>query len=99
MRWCGRNFFYFDIFGIETLPLFLINYFDLGSDMRTQLECESFFGACCSSMNCCIDSEVKIKSALNILVIQRKCVASFEVCYCLCCSSYSISNSIDSSSI
>ena len=37
-------------------------------------------------------------SALSILVIQRECVASYEVCYCLCCSSYSSSNSIDSSS-
>ena len=41
----GCDFYYFDSFGVETPPLFLEEYVDLGSDERLK-ECdESYCGA------------------------------------------------------
>ena len=43
----GGPVYYFDSFGVETPPLFLEEYVDLGSDERIQQYDESYCGAYC----------------------------------------------------
>ena len=43
----GGPVYYFDSFGVETLPLFLEEYVDLGSNERIQQYDESYCGAYC----------------------------------------------------
>ena len=68
IRRTGGKFYYFDSFGVETLPLFLREYIDLGSDERIQENNESYCGAYCLYMIYLIDNGYRIKSALNTLV-------------------------------
>ena len=68
----GGPMYYFDSFGVETPPLFLEEYADLGSSERIQQYDESYCGACCLYMIYLIDRGFRIKSALIILVNQRK---------------------------
>ena len=77
--------YYFDSFGIETPPLFLEEYVDLGSNGRIQQYKESFCGAFCLYMIYLIDRGFRIQSALNILVNQSKCPEINNECFCLCC--------------
>ena len=60
--------YYFDSFGVETPPLFLGEYIDLGSDERIQEHNASDCGAYCSYMIYLIDNGHRIKSALITLV-------------------------------
>ena len=64
--------YYFDSFGVETPPLFLEEYVDLGSNERIQQYDESYCGAYCLYMIYLIDRGFKINNALNILVNQCK---------------------------
>ena len=66
----GGPVYYFDSFGVETPPLFLEEYVDLGSNERIQQYDESYFGAYCLYMIYLIDRGFRIQSALNILVNQ-----------------------------
>ena len=66
----GGPVYYFDSFGVETPPLFLEEYVDLGSNERIQQYDESYCGAYCLYMIYLIDRGFRIKSALNILVIK-----------------------------
>ena len=77
--------FYFDHFGVETPPLFLKDYVDLGSNERIQEYDESYCGADCLFMIYLIDNGYRMKSALNTLVNQVKCPGAFIKCRCLCC--------------
>ena len=77
--------YYFDSFGVETPPLLLEEYVDLGSNERVQQYDESFCGAYCLYMIYLIDREFRIKSALNILVNQVKCSEVYNECFCLGC--------------
>ena len=63
----GGPVYYFDSFGIETPPLFLEEYVDLGSNERIQYD-ESNCGAYCLYMIYLIDRLFRIKTVLNILV-------------------------------
>ena len=60
--------YYFDNFDVETPPLFLEEYVDLGSNERIQQFDESYCGAYCLYMIYITDRGFRIKSALNILV-------------------------------
>ena len=68
--------YYFDSFGVETPPLFLEEYVDLGSNERIQQYAESYCGAYCLYMILLIDDLIdrgfRINNALNILVNQCK---------------------------
>ena len=77
--------YYFDSFGVETPPLFLEEYVDLGSNERIQQYDESYCGAYCLYMIYLIDRGFRIKSALNILVNQVKCPEIYNECFCLGC--------------
>ena len=68
----GGPVYYFDSFGVETPPLFLEEYVDLGSNERIQQYDESYCGAYCLYMIYLTDRGFGIKSALNILVNQCK---------------------------
>ena len=81
----GGPVYYFDSFGVETPPLFLEEYVDLGSNERIQQYDESYCGAYCSYMIHLIDRGFRIKSALNILVNQVKCPEIYTECFCLGC--------------
>ena len=78
--------YYFDSFGVETPPLFLEEFVDLGSNERIQQYDESFCGAYCLYMIYLIDRGFRIKSALNILVNQCKYPGRYNECFCLNCS-------------
>ena len=52
----GAKFYYFDSFGVETPPLFLEEYVDLGSNERIQDYDESYCGAFCLYMIYLIDN-------------------------------------------
>ena len=67
----GGPVYYFDSFGVETPPLFLEEYVDLGSNERIQQYDESYCGAYCLYMIYLIDRGFRIKSALNILVTKH----------------------------
>ena len=77
--------YYFDSFGVETPPLFLEEYVDLGSNERIQQYDESYCGAYCLYMIYLIDRGFRIKSALNILVNQCKYPEMYNECFCLGC--------------
>ena len=64
----GGPVYYFDSFGVETPPLFLEEYVDLGTNESIQQYDESYCGAYCLYMIYLIDRGFRIKSALNILV-------------------------------
>ena len=55
MRREGGPTYYFDSFGVETPPLFLEEYVDLGSNERIQQDDESYCGAYCLCMIYFID--------------------------------------------
>ena len=82
----GGPTYYFDSFGVETPPLFLEEYVDLGSNERIQQFDESYCGAYCLYMIYLIDRGFRIKSALNILVNQCKYPGIYNECFCLSCS-------------
>ena len=65
--------YYFDSFVVETPPLFLKEYNDLGSNERIQEYDESYCGVYCLYMIYLIDNGFIIKRALDILVNQVKC--------------------------
>ena len=77
----GGPVYYFDSFGVETPPLLLEEYVDLGSNERIQQNDESY----CLYMIYLIDRGFRIKSALNILVYQVKCPEIYNECFCLGC--------------
>ena len=68
----GGPTYYLDSFGVETPPLFLEEYVDLGSNEKIQQYDESYCGAYCLYMIYLIYRGFRIKSALNILVNQCK---------------------------
>ena len=72
---------YFDIFGVETPPLFLEKYVDLGSNERIQQYDESYCGAFCLYMIYLIGRGFRIKSALNILVNRFKYPGIYNECF------------------
>ena len=76
----GGPVYYFDSFDVETPPLFLEEYFDLGSNERIQEYDESYCGAYCFYMIYVIDRRCRIKSALNILVKQCKYPGMYDEC-------------------
>ena len=82
----GGPVYYFDSFGVETPPLFLEEYVDLGSNERIQQYDESYCWAYCLYMIYLIDRGFRIKSALNILVNQCKYPGIYNECSCLSCS-------------
>ena len=65
--------YYYDTFGVETLPLFLEVYFDLGSNERIQEYDESFCGAYCLFMIYLTNRRFTIEGPLDFLVNQVKC--------------------------
>ena len=77
--------YYFDSFGVETPPLFLEEYVDLGSNERVQHFDESYCWAYCLYMIYLIDRGFRIKSALNVLVNQCKYPGKFNERFCLGC--------------
>ena len=81
----GGPVYYFDSFGVETPPLILEEYVDLGSNERIQQYDESYCGAYCLYMIYLIDRGFRIKSALNILVNQCKYPGIYNECFCLGC--------------
>ena len=72
--------FYFDSFGIQTPPLFLEEYFDLGFNERKQEYDKSYYGAYCLYMIYLTDKGFRIKNALNILVNQSKYPGMYDEC-------------------
>ena len=82
----GGPVYYVDSFGVETPPLFLEEYVDLGSNERIQQYDESYCGAYCLYMIYLIDRGFRINSALNILVNQCKYAGIYNDCFCLGCS-------------
>ena len=81
----GGPVYYFDSFGVETPPLFLKEYVDLGSNQRIQQYDESYCGAYCLYMIYLIDRGFRVKTALNILVNQCKYPGIYNECFCLGC--------------
>ena len=81
----GGPVFYFDSFGVETPPLFLEEYVDLGSNERIQQYDESYRGAYCLYMTYLIDRGFRNRSALNILVNQCEYPRIYNECFCLGC--------------
>ena len=81
----GVPVYYFDSFGVETPPLFLEEYVDLGSNERIQQYGESYCGAYCLYMIYLIDKRFKIKFALYNLINQVKCQGKHNECLCLGC--------------
>ena len=82
----GGPVYYFDSFGIETPPLFLEEYVNLGSNERIQQYDESYCGAYCLYMIYLIDRGFRNNNALNILVNQCKYPGMYNECFCLGCS-------------
>ena len=82
----GGPVYYFDSFGVETPPLFLEEYVDLGSFERIQQYDESYCGAYCLYMIYLNDRGFRINIALNILVNQCKYPGMYNACFCLNCS-------------
>ena len=78
--------YYFDSFGVETPPLFLEEYVDLGSNERIKQYDESYCGAYCLYMIYLIDRGFRINNALNILLNQCKYPGIYNECFCLGCS-------------
>ena len=91
----GGPTYYFDSFGVETPPLFLEEYVDLGSNERIQQYDESYCGAYCLYMIYLIDRGFRIKSALNILVNQCKYPGIYNECFCLNCSRGDVNDNVN----
>ena len=85
IRGQGGPVYYFDSFVVETPPLFLEEYIDLGSNERIQQYDESYCGAHCLYMIYVIDRGFRINNALNILVNQCKYPGIYNECFCLGC--------------
>ena len=66
----GGPVYYFDSFGVKTLPLFLEEYVELSSNERMQQYDESYCGAYCLYMIYLIDRGFRINNALSFLVNQ-----------------------------
>ena len=90
----GGPVYYFDSFGVETPPLFLEEYVDLGSNERIQQYDESYCGAYCLYMIYLIDRGFRIKSAFNILVNQCKYPGIYNECFCLNCSRGDVNDNV-----
>ena len=88
----GGPVYYFVSSGVETPPLFLEEYVDLGSNERIQQYDESYWGAYCFYMIYLIDRAFRIKTALNIFVNQVKCPGMYNECLCLGCKNRSNDN-------
>ena len=73
--------YYFDRFGVETPPLFLEEYVDLGSNEKIQQYDESYCGAYCLYMIYLIDRGFRINNALIILVNQCKYPRIYNECF------------------
>ena len=82
----GGPVYYFDSFGVETPPLFLEEYGDIGSNERIQQYDESYCGAYCLYMIYLIDRGFRINNALNILVNQCEYAGIYNECFCFGCS-------------
>ena len=82
----GGPVYYFDSFGVETPPLFLEEYIDIGSNERIQQYDEPYCGAYCLYMIYLIDRGFSINNALNLLVNQCKYPGIYNECFCLGCS-------------
>ena len=78
----GGPVYYFDRFGVETPPLFLEEYVDLGSNEIIQQSDESYCGAYFLYMIYVIDRGFRTKNALNILVNQCKYPGIYNECFC-----------------
>ena len=76
----GGKTHYFDSFGVETPPLILKQYVDLGSNERIQEYNEYYCGAYCLWMIYLIDNDYRIRSALITLVNQFKCPEADNKC-------------------
>ena len=70
---------------VETPPLILEDYVDLGSNERIQQYDEFYCGAYGLYMIDLIDKGFRIKSALNILVNQCKYPGIYNEWFCLGC--------------
>ena len=88
----GGPVYYFDSSGVESPPLFLEEYVDLGSNERIKQYDESYWGDYCFYMIYLIDRGFRIKTALNILVNQVKCPGMYNECLCLGCENRSNDN-------
>ena len=91
----GGPTYYFDSFGVETPPLFLEEYVDLGSNEKIQQYDESYCGAYCLYKIYLIDRGFRIKSALNILVNQCKYPGTYNECFCLNCSRGDVNDNVN----
>ena len=91
----GGPTYYFDSFGVETPPVFLEEYVDLGSNERIQPFDESYCGAYCLYMIYLIDRGFRIKSALNILVNQCKYPGIYYECFRLNCSRGDVNDNVN----
>ena len=85
----GSEAFYLDNFGVKTPPIFLEEYIDLRSDERIQEYDESeqydFCGEYRLYMIYLIDRGFRIKSALNIIIIQCKYTKIYNSSFSLSC--------------
>ena len=87
--------YYRDSFGVETPPLFLEEYVDLGSNERIQQYDESYCGAYFLYMIYLFDRGFRIKTALNILVNQCKYPGIYNECFCLNCSRGDVNDNVN----
>ena len=85
IRTGGGNVYYVDSFGVETPPLFLEEYVDLGSNERIQEYDESYCGAYCLYMIYLIDRRFTVEGALDMLVNQVKCPKMNDKRFCFSC--------------
>ena len=81
----GGKIYYFYSFGVDTPPLFLGEYVDLGSNEQIQKNDGSYCGAYCLYVIYLIDTGFRIKRALDILVNQVICPDGYKKCQCLGC--------------
>ena len=91
----GGPIYYFDSFGVETPPLFLEEYADLGSNERIQQYDESYCGAYCLYMIYLIDRGFRINISLKILVNQCKYPRMYNECFCLGCSNDKVDDNVN----
>ena len=82
----GGPVYYFDSFSVETPPLILEEYVDLGSNERIKQYDESYCGAYYLYMIYLIDSRFRINNALNTPVNQCKYPGIYNECFCSGCS-------------
>ena len=77
--------YYFDSFDVETPPLFLEEYVDLGSNERKEQNDEFYCEVYCLYMIYLIDRAFRIKCSLNIFVNQCKYPGIYYECFRLGC--------------